>query len=70
MTTAQAGFAKGVLIVILTSVTSYLAHEAKLTDVLNPLLATLVAGLASSLESYLKAQSNNTTALFGAVKLK
>jgi len=69
ITNAQAGFIKGLLVVVVASVVSYLANSANLQGVLNPALATVVAALFSSLESHLKATSGNSKALFGAVRL-
>lgn len=69
MNPAWAGFLKGLLGVIVLVVVSYLADSAHLTGILNPTLATLAAAVFSGLESKLKADSSNTTALFGAVKL-
>jgi hypothetical protein len=67
---AQAGFLKGVFIVAVLAVVSYLSDATHLTGIVTPAIATIAAGLFSSLESYLKAQSGNTTALFGAVTLE
>jgi len=63
-----AGFLKGLLLAVLASVALYLSNSANLTT-LSPWIAALVMALASSLESFLKAQSGNTTALFGAVNV-
>ena len=70
ITPAQAGFLKGLVIIAVAAVVAYLSNAANLTGIVPPAIATIVAALASSYESYLKAQSGNTTALFGAVKLK
>lgn len=70
ITPSQAGFIKGLGVVLLASLASYLANVANLQGVFNPVLATLIAALASSLESHLKSQSGNQSALFGAVRLK
>lgn len=64
------GFIKALGVVVIASVASYLADAAHLTGVLNPVIATVVAALAASFESYLKANSGNTTALFGTVSVK
>ena len=69
LTTAQSGAIKGLLIAIAAAATAYLADPSHLTF-LSGSAALIVAAVASSLESYMKAQSGNTTALFGAVKLK
>lgn len=63
------GFVKAIGVVALAAVVSYLADSAHLTGVLNPVIATVVAALAASFESYLKADSGNTTALFGTVNI-
>lgn len=67
---ATAGFIKGLLLVVVLAVSSFLADQANLSGVLNPVLATLVAAAFSALESHLKTASGGATALFGAVKLK
>lgn len=64
-----AGFLKGLLGVIVLVVVSYLGDVSHLTGILNPTVAALAAGLFSALESKLKADSNGTTALFGAVRV-
>lgn len=69
MSPAVAGFIKGVGLVVVVAVVSYLADAAHLTGVLNPTLATIAAGVFSAIESSLKASSGGTTALFGAVRL-
>lgn len=67
---ALAGFIKGVLMVVLFGVITYLEDANHLTGVVSPTVAAVVVALASSLESHLKAQSGGTTALFGAVRVK
>jgi len=64
-----AGFIKGIGIVILSAVAVYVSDPTHLTF-LGAGAALLVAGVASGVESWLKTQSSNTTALFGMVKLK
>ena len=66
---AIAGFIKGLLMVIVLAVVSYLGDSAHLSGILSPALATIAAGLFSAIESSLKASSGGSTALFGAVKL-
>lgn len=66
---ATAGFVKGLLLVVILTVSSYLADSAHLTGVLNPVLATVVASAFSALESHLKAVSGGSKALFGAVSV-
>lgn len=68
ITHAQAGFLKGLGLVILAAVASFLADSANLHGLLNPAIATLVAAFASSLESHIKSRTNN--ALFGAVAVR
>jgi len=70
ITPGFAGFIQGILGVAVLAIVSYLASAAHFDGILNPVFATVVAGLFSSLESILKAQSGGTTALFGSVKLK
>jgi len=69
MSPAVAGFIKGLLGVMVLVIVSYLADAANLTGLLNPTIATIVAGAFSALESSLKAQSGGTTALFGFAKI-
>lgn len=69
MTPGIAGFVKGVLGVVVIALASYLADASHLTGILSLGTATIIAGLFSGLESYLKSQSGNTTALFGAAKI-
>ncbi len=64
------GFIKGILGVLVIAVVSYLSDASHLSGILSVGAATIVAGLFSGVESSLKAQSGNTTALFGAIKLK
>ena len=64
-----AGFIKGLLMVVVLAVVSYLADAAHLSGVLNPTLATIAAGIFSAVESSLKSGSGGTTALFGAAKI-
>jgi hypothetical protein len=65
-----AGFIKGLLGVLILSAVSYLGDAAHLTGILNPVLATVMAGLFSGLESSMKSDTNGTKALFGAVSVK
>lgn len=67
---AVIGFIKLILSVAVLAVVSYLADAAHITGILNPTLATVVAGLFAGLESSIKAKSYNQTALFGAVSVK
>lgn len=53
---------------VLAAVASYFADAANLNGLLGPALATVVAALASSLESHIKANSGN--GLFGAVRVR
>lgn len=65
-----AGFLKGLFIVIVLSIVSYLGNVAHLTGILNPMLATIVASVFSAIESKMKAKDDGNTAFFGAVKVK
>lgn len=64
-----AGFIKGLGIVLLVSTLSFLGDVSHFTGIVNPIVATMIAALASSLESHMKAASGNTTALFGSVRI-
>lgn len=70
LTPALAGFLKGLLIVVVLSVVSFLGDSAHLTGIMSPVLATIVASLFSSIESSMKAKSGGNIALFGAVTIK
>lgn len=67
---AVAGLFKGLAIVIIFAVVQFLSNDANLTGVLSPVIASLVAAIASAVESQMKASSGNTAALMGAVKLR
>lgn len=67
---AWIGFIKALGVVIVYAVVAFATDATHLNSVLGPAAAAIVAGLAASLESYLKSQSQNTTALFGAIKIK
>lgn len=67
---STAGFLKGLLIVVVLAVVSFLGDAAHLTGVLNPVLAALVAGVFSGIESKMKANTDGETGLFGAVSIK
>lgn len=67
---AVAGFIKGLGIVLLVSFLSYLGDATHLSGIMNPVVATMIAALASSFESHLKSESDNKTALFGSVAIK
>ena len=70
ITPAFAGFVKGLLIVVVLAVVSFMGDQANLTGIMSPVLATLVASIFSSVESSMKAKSGGNTALFGAVTIK
>lgn len=70
LTAAQIGFIKALGVMVVATIASFLANQANLTGVLNPVLASLVAALAASMESYLKDKSGNNKALFGAVTVR
>lgn len=67
LTRAQIGFIKGIGIVLLTAVVGYLANAANLNGVVGGSAALIIAGVASSLESYI--QSKGAGGLFGAVNV-
>lgn len=58
---------KGLMLVVVLAVVSYVADTANL-GFLSPAVATIVAGLASAIESSIKA--NTGKALFGAISVK
>ena len=62
-----AGFLKGLMLVVVLAVVDYLANSANL-GFLSPAVATIVAGIASAIESSIKADTGK--ALFGAVSVK
>ena len=64
---AQAGFLKGIGVAILAAAVAYLSDPSHLTF-LSSGAALIVAGLASSLESYIKDQTGK--ALFGAAPVR
>lgn len=66
---AQAGFIKGIIIAVGAAAAAYLSDPSHLTF-LSGGIALLIAAFASSVESYLKAESGNTTALYGAVQIR
>ncbi|GAO38362.1 hypothetical protein SCH01S_14_00260 [Sphingomonas changbaiensis NBRC 104936] len=67
LTPAQNGFVKQLVLLVVLSVGSYLANAANLTPVMSFSVASVVSALASSLESYIKAQTGQ--GLFGAVQV-
>lgn len=66
---ALAGFIKGIGVVIAAATAAYLSDPSHLTF-LSGGVAVVVAGLFSSLESWMKEQSYGGKALFGAVRIK
>lgn len=67
---AWIGFIKAIGVVVIMGVLSYVGDAAHLNGLVSPIIASLIAALAASLESHLKDESGNTKALFGAVKVK
>lgn len=67
LTPAQNGFIKGLVIVLLTAATAFLADAANLTPIVGNTAALLVAALASSVESFIKDQTGK--GLMGAVEV-
>lgn len=63
---ALEGFLRGVGLVVLTAIVSYLTDASHLAFINNPLVVTLIIGLAASFENHLK--DNGAGALFGAVR--
>jgi len=68
LTRAQIGFVKGIGLVLLTGVVGYLANAANLNGVVSGGTALIIAGIASSIESYMQAKGSG--GLFGAVSVK
>lgn len=66
MSPALLGFLRGIGMVVLAAVLSYLGDEANLSGIVSASLATIVSGIALSLEHSL--ESKGKGALFGAVK--
>ena len=70
LTPAIIGFIKGLGIVALLAILSFLGDASHFTGVINnPYVISIIVALVSAFESSLKAKSDNTTALFGAVKI-
>lgn len=70
LTNAQAGFLKGLGLALMFALLSFFGDVANLNGVVGPAVASLLAALASSLESHLKAESGGEKGLFGAVSIK
>ncbi len=70
MSPAIISFIKGVGVVVLFAVLTYLGDAANLSGILSPVLATVIASMVSAYEAHLKEQSGGTTALFGAVSVR
>lgn len=60
------GFLRGLGMVALLAVLTYLGNAANLTGIVTPVLATLIASAALAFENSLTAKTGN--ALLGAVK--
>lgn len=69
LTPAQAGFIKQIFLLVAFAVLTYVGDASHLNGIVSPVVAGVIAALAGALESKLKAGSDNTTALFGAVKV-
>jgi hypothetical protein len=67
ITPALNGFLKGLLMVVVLGVASFLEDKANLTGVVNPIVATLIAAIASSVESHIRATTGR--GLLGAVRV-
>ena len=67
---ATAGFVKGLLIAVVLAVVTFVGNTANLEGLVTPAIATVIAAMASAIESSLKAKSGGSTALFGAVKVR
>lgn len=64
------GFIKQLGGVVLFALLTYLGDASHFNGVVSPVIAAIITALVASYESYLKAKSNNTTALFGSVYVK
>lgn len=67
---ATSGFIKGLLMVVVLSVVSYLADAAHFGGILSPAIATIAAAVFSAVESDLKANSGGNLGLFGAARIR
>lgn len=61
------GLLKGLLLVVILAVTSFFGDAAHLTPLVGNLIATLVAAVASAIESNIKDKTGN--GLFGVVRV-
>lgn len=68
LTPAQNGLLKGLLIVVLAALASYFSDAANLTPLVGNSIATLVAMVASAVESHIRDKSGQ--GLFGAVGVR
>lgn len=68
LTPSQISFIKGIGIVVVVSILTYLGDAAHLNGIVSPVIATLIAALASSYEAHLREQTG--AALFGAVRAR
>lgn len=68
LTPAQNGFIKGLAIVIVTAVVGYVSNEANLAPLVGNGLAFIIAGIVSSLESYVRSETGK--GLLGAATVR
>ena len=66
---AWAGFVKGLLTVVAFAVVGFFGDASNL-GMLSPAIAALLAGVFAAIESSMKATSDGTKGLFGAVRIK
>lgn len=62
------GFLRTLLVVVIISVLSFLGNAANLNGLVSAGMATVIAGLAMSLEHYI--ESKTGSALFGAFRTR
>lgn len=65
-----AGFLKGLVLSVIAAIAVYLSDATNIAFISNPLVVAIIVSLASSIESSMKANSDGTKGLFGAVSIK
>ena len=68
MSPAILGFIRGIAVVVLTGVLTYVGDASHLTGVTTPYIAAIVSALALALENHIEGKTGK--AAFGAVKVK
>lgn len=67
---ATAGFIKGLVMAVIVAVLAFLSDATNLSFISNPAIVALIVAVASSIESSMKAKSDGTKGIFGAVSIK